>query len=78
MFGPAAHQLVDLWILQIMLAGTQAATVGLYLAALNIARVPGFALRRRRRAAAVESQANVLNDRRSSSAMSTRHCASSS
>jgi O-antigen/teichoic acid export membrane protein len=55
---------LDLWILQIMLAGTQAATVGLYLAALNIARVPGFALSA---VAAVllpsVSQANALNDR---------------
>ena len=46
-----------------MLAGTQEATVGIYLAALNIARVPGFALA----AAAVllpsVSQANAVNDR---------------
>jgi O-antigen/teichoic acid export membrane protein len=55
---------LDLWILQIMLAGAQEATVGLYLAALNIARVPGFALSA---VAAVllpsVSQANALNDR---------------
>jgi stage V sporulation protein B len=55
---------LDLWILQIMLAGTQEATVGLYLAALNIARVPGFALSA---VAAVllpsVSQAYSLNDR---------------
>ena len=55
---------LDLWILQIMLAGTQEATVGIYLAALNIARVPGFALSA---AAAVllpsVSQANAVNDR---------------
>jgi O-antigen/teichoic acid export membrane protein len=55
---------LDLWILQIMLAGAQKATVGLYLAALNIARVPGFALSA---VAAVllpsVSQANALNDR---------------
>jgi stage V sporulation protein B len=55
---------LDLWILQIMLAGTQEATVGIYLAALNIARVPGFALSA---VAAVllpsVSQANAVNDR---------------
>jgi O-antigen/teichoic acid export membrane protein len=34
---------LDLWILQIVLPSAQAATVGVYLAALNIARVPGFA-----------------------------------
>jgi stage V sporulation protein B len=55
---------LDLWILQIMLSGAQEATVGLYLAALNIARVPGFALSA---VAAVllpsVSQANALNDR---------------
>jgi O-antigen/teichoic acid export membrane protein len=57
---------LDLWILQIMLAGTQEDMVGLYLAALNIARVPGFALSA---VAAVllpsVSQANALNDRAS-------------
>jgi O-antigen/teichoic acid export membrane protein len=55
---------LDLCILQIMLADVQEATVGLYLAALNIARVPGFALSA---VAAVllpsVSQANALNDR---------------
>jgi stage V sporulation protein B len=55
---------LDLWILQIMLAETQETVVGLYLAALNIARVPGFALSA---VAAVllpsVSQANALNDR---------------
>jgi stage V sporulation protein B len=55
---------LDLWALQVLLPSAQEATVGLYLAALNIARVPGFAL------SAVSavllpsvSQANARNDR---------------
>jgi stage V sporulation protein B len=35
---------LDLWILEIVLTSAQEATVGVYLAVLNIARVPGFAL----------------------------------
>lgn len=55
---------LDLWILKMMLPGTEAAMVGIYLGALNIARVPGFAL------SAVStvllpsvSQANARSDR---------------
>jgi O-antigen/teichoic acid export membrane protein len=54
---------LDLWILQILLTSAQAATIGVYLAVLNIARVPGFALSA---VAAVllpsVSQANARND----------------
>lgn len=35
---------LDLWVLQMMSDASQAVQVGIYVAALNIARVPGFAL----------------------------------
>jgi O-antigen/teichoic acid export membrane protein len=79
-FYALAHLLtssLDLLILRVILGSAQEATVGLYLAALNIARVPAFALSSITAVLLPSvSRASARQIERSSSAISTKHCAS--
>jgi O-antigen/teichoic acid export membrane protein len=43
-YSIASELALDIWILKAITPPTEAATIGIYVAALNIARVPGFAL----------------------------------
>jgi O-antigen/teichoic acid export membrane protein len=44
LYSVASELALDIWILKAITPPTEAATIGIYVAALNIARVPGFAL----------------------------------
>jgi polysaccharide transporter, PST family len=44
LYSVASELTIDIWILKAITTATEAAVVGIYVAALNVARVPGFAL----------------------------------